>query len=473
MDFISIKFALLAITSVFILYIINPKYRIAYLAVLSSGFIASFHFNLLLYVLIYTSVNYYIGLRIPGSKNKIGLFRLGIILNLSQLILLKYSSFIIDPSLQALNSSLQVSKLSEIIVPMGISYFTLQGIGYLINIKMKWEEPENKFLDFLLYIIFYPKFLSGPIERSNHFLPQLKSGISFNEQQVSEGLRIALFGFFKKVVIANNLAPFVTEAHSDLASFTGPELWIVLLIQPLYLYLDFSGYTDIAIGISKAYGINILPNFRQPFLAESMTEFWKRFHISLSSWFNDYVFKQVCFKYRRWGKYAAVFAVFLTWTLFGIWHGSGWNFMALGFLQALAINYEFFTKRSRIQIFSKLTDFWRVFLSRIITYVFYGFSLVFFFSPNLNSSLQYFYKLTDLTSWSISNTVHTLFLFALGLSFIVLLLDYLKQYPEGICNRIERTINNSRFLRNAIYYSMIFLIMIFIGKKLIFVYQVF
>ena len=124
---------------------------------------------------------------------------------------MKYASFAIDPIFQIFNSNLHISKLSEIIIPIGISYFTLQGIGYLINVKMGWEKPEKKFLNFLLYITFYPKFLSGPVERSNHFLPQLKITQSFNEQQVSEGLRIALFGFFKKVAIANQLAPYINK----------------------------------------------------------------------------------------------------------------------------------------------------------------------------------------------------------------------------------------------------------------------
>jgi D-alanyl-lipoteichoic acid acyltransferase DltB (MBOAT superfamily) len=120
-----------------------------------------------------------------------------------------------------------------------------------------------------------------------------------------------------------------------------------LLIQPLYLYFDFSGYTDIAFGIARAFGIELRPNFNRPFMSQSMTEFWKRFHISLSSWFHDYVFIRTSYRYRRYGKKASVFALFLTWVLFGIWHGAGWNFMLLGFLQVLAIYYEFSTKKNK------------------------------------------------------------------------------------------------------------------------------
>ena len=129
------------------------------------------------------------------------------------------------------------------------------------------------------------------------------------------------------------------------------SLWILLLLVPIYLYFDFSGYTDIAIGFAKVFGIDLLPNFNRPFFSENMTSFWRRFHMSLSLWFNDYIFKQTSFRYRKWGIFASVFAVFITWMLFGIWHGAGWIFMLLGFLQAVAIYYEVFTRKIRFKFF--------------------------------------------------------------------------------------------------------------------------
>lgn len=198
MEITSLYFGLLSIISIFVFYLLSHKYRIIYLVFLSCCFIASYNSYLLIYTITYTLINYYFGIAISVSKYKKALFRTGIIINLSQLFILKYASFAIDPIFQIFNSNIHVSKLSEIIVPIGISYFTLQGIGYLINVKMGWEKPEKNFLHFLLYIIFFPKFLSGPIERSNHFLPQLKTNQPFNEKHVTDGLRIALFGFFKK-----------------------------------------------------------------------------------------------------------------------------------------------------------------------------------------------------------------------------------------------------------------------------------
>jgi D-alanyl-lipoteichoic acid acyltransferase DltB (MBOAT superfamily) len=395
MEITSLYFGVLAIVSVLLFYILNPKYRILYLTLISCGFIATYSYNLLIYVAFYSIINFYLGIKISESGIKKLLFRTGIIINLTQLIILKYASFTIDPVFKLFDVSLNISVFSQIIVPVGISFFTLQGIGYLINIYLGWEKPEKNFIHFLLYITFYPKFLSGPIERSNHFLPQLKIIQTFNERNVTEGFRMALLGFLKKVAIANQLAPFVNGTYASLDSADGSSLWILLLIQPLYIYFDFSGYTDIARGFAKALGIELFPNFNRPFLSENVSTFWKRFHISLSSWFNDYVFRRTSFKYRKWGIYASVYAVIVTWVLFGIWHGAGWNFMLLGLLQALAINYEFFTKKWRVNLFSNFPVLFRIWLGRILTYLFYGISLVFFFSPDIKSVFVYFSRLTS------------------------------------------------------------------------------
>jgi alginate O-acetyltransferase complex protein AlgI len=473
MEITSLLFAILSIVSIFIYYLLNHKYRIIFLVLLSCSFIATYHYSLLIYVVVYSFINYSIGIKIPDSRFKKTLFRTGIVINLSQLIVLKYASFAIDPIFHLFNSGIHVSKLSDFIVPIGISFFTLQGIGYLINIKMGWEKPEKKFLNFLLYIIFYPKFLSGPIERSNHFLPQLKSTIQFNEQQVIIGLRIALFGFFKKVVIANQLGMIVAGTYSDLNSYGGLNLWLVILIQPIYLYFDFSGYTDISIGFAKTLGIDLLPNFNRPFLSENVTTLWRRMHMSLSLWFNDYVFKQVSFRYRRWGKYAAVFAVFVTFTLFGIWHGAGWNFMILGFLQALAINYEFFTKKRRVAIFSKMSNFYRIWIGRLFTYLFFGVSHIFFFSPDIKTAFRFFSKINNIDIPLQMDVVTNPGLLAIFFSIVILISEILGNDFSSIYDKLAKHWNNHSFLRVTIYFITVILIMTFIGKKLTFIYQVF
>jgi D-alanyl-lipoteichoic acid acyltransferase DltB (MBOAT superfamily) len=459
MEIISLKYAVLSIASAAIYYMLNQRFRTVFLAFLSCCFVASFSYILLAYIVLYAIINYSLGITIPSSKYKKILFKAGLALNLIQLVLLKYASFAVDPVLHIFNDTLHVSKISEIIIPVGISYFTLQGIGYLINIKNGWEKPEKNFVDFILYITFFPKFLSGPIERSNHFLPQIKKSHLFNEQQVSEGLRIALFGFFKKIAIANQLAPFITETYGNLSNADGSTLLILFLFQPLYLYFDFSGYTDIAIGFSKIFGIDILPNFNRPFLAENVTTFWKRFHVSLSSWFNDYIFRQISFKYRRWGVYASSYAVLITFLLFGIWHGAGWNFMALGLLQALAINYEFFTKRWRLRLFSKLPDYAIKWFGRIITYLFYCVSLTFFFSPDLKSTFSFLKNMLvingSLQSVILMQIPISTYLFALALIVMELIAnDYTKTNIRLEALWTGRNVKN-RIFRWIIYSSVL------------------
>jgi alginate O-acetyltransferase complex protein AlgI len=474
MEITSLYFGLLSIVSVFIFYLLNHRYRVIYLTFLSCGFIATYSHYLLIYVIAYSLINYYIGIKIPISRFKKTLFRTGIIINLSQLIILKYVSFNSDPILHIVGVNLNISRLSEIIVPVGISFFTLQGIGYLINIYMNWEKPEKKLMHFLLYIIFYPKFLSGPIERSNHFLPQLKVIQLFNEQRITEGLRTVLFGFFKKIAIANQLAPFVSNAYANLESADGSSLWILLLIQPLYLYFDFSGYTDIALGCAKTIGIELLPNFNRPFMSENMTTFWKRFHISLSSWFNDYVFKQTSFRYRRWGISASVFAVFVTWTLFGIWHGAGWNFILLGFLQALAINYEFFTKKWRVKIFSKVPGYYRIWLGRIFTYLFYGVSLVFFFSPDINSTFLYFSKLLDVNNFMLEGIRGAIFFMVLIFIIVFLVFEIVKNDFKDSYEKLEifwmSNKKKYKLFRWALYFSIITIVIVLSNEVQQFIY---
>lgn len=473
MEIISINFATLSILSIFIYYLLKQKYRLFLLILLSLGFVASFSVGLLIYVLLFSAFNFFIGLKIPAVTHKKALYRIGIIVNLLQIIVLKYFNFTIDPILKVFNYTSSISHLSEIVVPIGISFFTLQGIGYLINIKMSWEKPETSYMNFLLYIIFYPKFLSGPIERSNHFLPQLRKEISFDEKNVTEGLRIALFGFFKKVVIANQLSIVVTSAHSNLELYGGLNLWIATIIHPLYLYFDFSGYTDIAVGFAKTFGIDLLPNFNKPFLSQNVTTFWKRFHMSLSFWFNDYIFKQTSFRYRKWGVGSSVFAVFLTFTLFGIWHGAGWNFMILGILQASALNYEFFTKKIRTKVFSYMPDILRIWSGRIFTYLFFSISLVFLFSSDIGSSFKYLAELGNLNS-SLDLTVFSLrSLPAICFLSIFLLFEYLDNDKKELYSRIVTLWNSRRTFRISIYYLMVILIISQLGEKLTFVYQAF
>ena len=474
MNITSLYYVLLSVVAVFIYYLIKHKYRALFLAVLSCGFIASYSYNLLAYVLAYVLINYFIGLRIPVAERKKFWLSAGILINLSQLLLLKYATFTINPLFGLFNLDADASVLARIIVPVGVSFFTLQGIGYLVNVKMGWEKPEKNLLHFLLYIVFYPRFLSGPIDRSNHFLPQLKVSQSFSEENITRGFRLILFGLFKKVAIADQLATAVNGAYGNLGATDEFTFWIVLLLQPLYLYFDFSGYTDIAFGIARGFGLELRPNFNRPFMSESMTEFWKRFHISLSSWFHDYVFMRTFFRIRKWGKNATTYALFLTWVLFGIWHGAGWTFMLLGFLQAIAVYYEFLTKRWRVRVFGKMPTGVRKISGRIFTYVFYATSLTFFFAPDIQSVAGFFSNLgvsNGLVPGGMNNDIFVLSMF---FAFVILFFEWLKHDFNTAFERLENRWYGSRITQKAIrwglYLIMITVVIVFNSEVQEFIY---
>lgn len=473
MELTSVYFTILVIISAIIYYLLKPKYRVLFLALISCGFIASLSVNLLIYLLAYVLINYVIGLKIPDSKHKKLLFRAGLIINLLQLVLLKYANFTIDPVLQLFHADLAVSRLSEIIVPIGISYFTLQGIGYLVNVNMGWEKAEKRFLDFLLYITFYPKFLSGPIARSNQLLPQFKEQKPFDQDYFLEGMRIAFWGFFKKLIIANQLAPYIGQAYANAEIIGGGYVWLAILIQPLYLYFDFSGYTDIAIGFARMYGLELPPNFNRPFLSENITNFWKRFHISLSSWFNDYVFMRLIFRYRKLKTYASIIAIFVTWSLFGIWHGAGWNFMILGVVLALSIIYEYFTKRTRAKVFAKLPGFPRIWLARICTYVFYGLALTFFFSPDLPSTIHMFGNIFNFSGAAPGYVLVTPLLFGLSIAILYILFEILQNDYQEYYSALIGFWNRYKLIRLMVYYALAVLIISEMSGNSSFVYEMF
>jgi len=465
MQITSLFFIILSIISVFAYYQLNHKYRAFLLTFLSCGFIATYSFTLLAYVVVYAIINYAIGLKIQSSASKKTLFITGLVINITQLVLLKYVSFTLNPLLYVMGVDLDLTIISRIIIPVGVSFFTLQGIGYLVNVKMGWEKPEVNFSHFLLYLIFFPRFLSGPVDRSNHFLPQLKEEQLFNEQKVTDGLRLILFGLFKKVAIANQLAPVVLGSYADLGSADTKSLLIVLLIQPIYLYFDFSGYTDIAFGVARTFGLELRPNFKRPFLAETVTDFWKRFHISLASWFHDYVYMRTFFRYRKWGKNATTFALFVTWLLFGIWHGAGWTFMLLGVMQALAIYYEFSTKRWRNRVFAKMPKAPKILMGRILTYMFYGISLVFFFAPDLNSVFLFFSKLFPLEGVipsGIRNEVYILVMFfvVILMAFEIFQNDFNKSFSRLEASWRSLKLTNTIF-RWAVYLLILTLVIVF------------
>ena len=439
-------------------------------------FISFVSLNLVYFTILFVVINYFLGVGLQAlfeSEYRKRFFWFAIGLNVGILSFFKYINFIFENINYLLNlvPAQPAIPYLDLILPVGISYYTFQAIGYIIRINRGTEKAEKNFGIFATYLIFFPKFLSGPVERSNHFFPQMHAPAKFDNDQVTEGMRLLLWGLFKKVVIANNLVGPVMLIYNDMESYSGVPLIVVMFLQTIHLYCDFSGYTDMALGSAKLFGIDLAPNFNRPFFAKNVGELWRRWHMSLSSWCNDFIFTPFIVKYRKMGNKAAIIGIFLTFFIIGIWHGANWTFVVLGILQGIAISYEFYTKRKRLQIASKMNPKFVTIASRIITFTFFSFSLIFFNSHNIQDS---WYFVTHLFSGVELKFLGHDFIFEKAnfgiamLSFLVLLLiDYQKE--KGIDLR-EKIFYKPRIVRWSAYYVVIFLIYYYSGVEETFVY---
>lgn len=311
----SFEFILFSLLLFIVFYTVKTKYRTAVLLLGSIGYVSFLSIAFLVYVFLFILNNYWVGLKLSTSNEpqKKYLLLFGQALNLGGLIFYKYINFFIENLNLGLGlfNELQISSL-HYIIPIGISYYTFQGISYLYLIYKAGDKPESNFINFALYMIYFPKLVAGPIERHRKFLPQLKGKLEFDYDRVVSGVRLITIGLFKKVVVGDTFFYIINRVYGNIDSFDGYGLIITLLIQPMQIYFDFSGYTDIAIGLSALFGIQLSQNFNAPFFATSVGDFWRRWHMSLSSWCNDFIYNRLMLKYRKWNNWAVIYAVFAT-----------------------------------------------------------------------------------------------------------------------------------------------------------------
>ena len=394
MHFDSLYFFVFLAVAFLLYYRLGYKFQQLVLFAASIFFIAFLSPKLVVFTLIFVILNYFLGIWLQQkseTKYRVTVFWIAIALNIGILSFFKYINFFFE-NVNIFLSLFGISekiKLLELLIPVGISYYTFQALGYLIRINRKAEKAETSFLAFANYLIFFPKFLAGPVERSNHFFPQISKPVLFQADNVTAGLRLFLWGMFKKVVIGNNLADPVYQLYNNIENYTGLPLLIIFFLQAIHLYADFSGYTDMALGVARIFGIKLVDNFNRPFFARNVGEFWRRWHISLSSWCNDFIFSPFIVKYRKYGNKAAIAGIFITFYVIGIWHGANWTFVAVGLLQGIAISYEFATRRKRLQIASRLPQGLVTFVSRTLTYLFFSLTLVFFNSQNIHDAFYF------------------------------------------------------------------------------------
>jgi len=317
------------------LFIKGTRLRLPWLLVSSYVFYAWLGPIYLIPLAYATIVDYLVTGRMIKSRRPRTWLTVSIANNLSVLILFKYVGFIAD-NINVLLSSLGTSYVIAppgFLLPAGLSFYLLQSIGYTIDVYRGHTKRETNFLAYATFVSFFPRLLAGPIERANHLLPQLHDNPRVTLRDFTDGLSIFVVGYFKKVALADYLALYVTKVYDAPEQFQAPALLLATFLFAWQIYFDFSGYTDMARGVARMMGIRLMRNFDNPYLAVSMGDFWKRWHISLSSWFRDYVY--IPLGGNRRGTFATYRNVFMAMVLSGLWHGAAWTFVLWGVIHAL------------------------------------------------------------------------------------------------------------------------------------------
>ncbi|MBN1882639.1 MAG: MBOAT family protein [Deltaproteobacteria bacterium] len=335
------------------IYFLLPQ-RIRWLFLLLFGYYFYLYWGIVpVLVLLYvTAASYAAGLvmgrPLHGAVRK-AVFVLSVVCVLLPLVYFKYAGFLAESAAGLLDLfGVTFSKsFSHVAVPTGISFFTFLAVAYLVDVYRTQVSPEKNPGVFALFISFFPIVLSGPIERAGSLIPQLKQTPGFDAEMVQEGLKRFFFGLFKKIVIADRLAMYVNEVYGNYDEYTGLALVLAIYFYSFQIYCDFSGYTDMAIGSAQILGINVMENFQRPYLARSIPDFWRRWHISLSRWLRDYIY--IPLGGNRVTRARLFFNIFVTFFICGLWHGANWTFVFWGLLYCLYyVVHHLTAKKSRV-----------------------------------------------------------------------------------------------------------------------------
>lgn len=428
----SIIYFIFLIITFAVFYIVPVKYR-NYLLIAASLFF--YMYVKLSYALIIISIiisNYLLAIKIGeinDKKLKTRYLYLSLIINLGILVYFKYWNFIIDnisffTSNNILGNNLL---LSEVILPLGLSYYIFQTIGYILDVYRGSLKAEKDFSRFSLFTLFFPKLLVGPIERAKNLLPQLASDHTFKKDNIVEGCRLIAWGLFKKIVVADRISMYVDAVYSNLQHHNSTTFYFATFLYPFQVYADFSGYTDIALGSAKLFGINLMDNFKRPLFAKNVSDFWRRWHISLSSWVNDYIFNPIVFKRRDWGNMGVAYALLISFIVIGVWHGATWNFVLFGILQATALIYDLFTKNNRKKISRRIPGYIYNNISIFLTFLFFTFSLVVFRTTTFSEANRILKVIQSSPGKLFIDQPSTILFIIIGIS-IMMLADLRKEY---------------------------------------------
>ncbi len=464
---------------VFVIYwfVAYKSIRIQNLLIVAASYIfyGWWDWRFLSLILFSTIVDYFVGRRLTIEENitkrKILLW-ISICVNIGFLGFFKYYNFFIDNFTAAFSlfgRDISTSSLN-IILPVGISFYTFQTMSYTIDVYKRLLKPTRDFIAFSAFVSFFPQLVAGPIERATHLLPQFYNSRKFDYARAADGMRQILWGLFKKVVIADNCADLANQIFNNTADFSGSTLVLGAIFFTFQIYGDFSGYSDIAIGTSRLFGFDLMQNFNYPYFSRDIAEFWRRWHISLSTWFRDYLYIPLGGSKGSIGK--KVRNTFLIFIISGFWHGANWTFIVWGLLNAIYFLPLLLTNNNRNNLDIVAKDKYlpsiKELVSMFFTFVLTVFAWIFFRAENLEHAINYILKIFTPALFTPPKLVDS------NLSFILLAMIFFLVVTEwfgrerkyGIANLSKR----HRVLRWAAYTFLIGIIFLFGGREQEFIY---
>jgi D-alanyl-lipoteichoic acid acyltransferase DltB (MBOAT superfamily) len=475
MLFNSIDFALF-LPIVFLLYWFGAKQNLKFqniLIVLASYlFYGWWDWRFLSLILFSTLVDYSIGLQLKKedshTKRKLLLW-ISILVNIGYLAFFKYYNFFLYNFIRAFTlfgAEIQANSL-DIILPVGISFYTFQTLSYTIDVYKRKLEPTKDFIVFSAFVSFFPQLVAGPIERATHLLPQFYTKRTFDYSKAVDGMRQILWGLFKKIVIADNCAQYADLIFNNSSDYSGSTLVLGALFFTFQIYGDFSGYSDIAIGTSRLFGFDLMQNFNFPYFSRDIAEFWRRWHISLSTWFRDYLYIPLGgSRGSRWSKVRNIFIIFI---VSGFWHGARWTFIIWGALNAIYFLALFLTNSNRNNIGTvaqgKYLPSIKEFLSMSLTFILTIFAWIFFRAESLTHARQYIRGVFHTSLFSIPEVLPIPIILFITLFMLIEWLYRDKQYGLQFNNDKTHWV-----IRWAIYLVISFTIAFFFGKGSTFIY---
>ena len=405
MLFNSLEFLVFFPVVLAIYYVLSTRAQNAWLLVASYVFYGWWDWRFLGLILLSTVVDYFIGRSIAASHDPSARKRLlavSITTNLGILGVFKYYGFFVQSFvgvLDAMGFQAHVTTL-QIILPVGISFYTFQTMSYSFDIYRGRIQPTRNFVNFALFVAFFPQLVAGPIERAHHLLPKLEAVRRIQWLDIAVGFELILIGFFKKVAVADTLGPIVDARFADPTMSSGADLLITTYLFAFQIYGDFSGYSDIARGVSRFFGVDLMRNFNQPYLSQSITEFWRRWHISLSTWLRDYLY--IPLGGNREGTLRTYANLMTTMLLGGLWHGASWTFVIWGGLHGLYLAVHKVLLRGRQVTMASVPKASLAALVRIVvTFNLVCLTWVFFRAADLGTALEI---LTRIVSWEAGST---------------------------------------------------------------------